>query len=95
MDEGIHMTGLFFRDVIRDGKTPDLASYLAGRGRGVKFGNQVDARLSSQQTGPVFGNRVPNRADTAQTCHYNAATIHSQILKLHLKRLQKSPGRGF
>ena len=99
MDKGVHVAGFFFSDVVADGEPFDFAGNFARKASGIKFGDQPDARLASQQVRPVFGNGVSNGADTTQTSHYNAATIHSTILKdlksENLKRLQKSPVWGF
>ena len=92
MDEGVHVPGFFFGDVIADLETLDLACDLAGKGRGIKFGNQVNAGLPGQQVGPIFGHRVTHGADTTQTCHYNAATAHAQILEKNSKGRERPFG---
>jgi hypothetical protein len=64
MDKGVHGARFFGTHVSLNLKTFDLGSHLAAEGRGVKPGDQANARLTSQQIRPSSVDRVSNGTDT-------------------------------
>ena len=76
MNEAVHMTRFFLRDVIRDIETRDLACELAGEITGIKLGDQVNAAVSGNQVRPGFADRISHGADATQACHNDTTTAH-------------------
>jgi hypothetical protein len=73
VDEGIHVAGFLAGHVGLDIKAFHLACDLAGEGRSIELGDQVDAASAGQDVAPAFGHRVAHGADEAQAGDDDAA----------------------
>ena len=85
VDEAIHVSGFFFRDVVSDIETLDLTGKLAGKVARIKLRDQINAGFPGQQVGPRFSHSVTHRTNAPQTCHDDTTTTHSEILEKNLK----------
>src|SRR5260363_166761 len=85
MDEGIHMTRFFGREIRAEIKAFHLSGETGRKTGCIETGNRGNPRTASEQIRPARLHCISNRRNMSKTCNHNTAAIHALSSLLNIK----------